>query len=187
MKVDPTTLDGVMIIEPVLYSDARGSFMETWNAERFANAGLPTDFIQDNHSFSHPDVLRGLHYQTVHPQGKLVRVIVGEIFDVAVDLRRDSPTVGQWFGLHLSARNRRQLWVPPGFAHGFYVTHGPAEVIYKVTERYAPEYERTLRWDDAHVGIRWPVSPGATPIVSAKDGMGDDFAATALYDRAPRT
>jgi dTDP-4-dehydrorhamnose 3,5-epimerase len=186
VKVEATALEGVTIVEPVLYSDARGSFMETWNAARFGEVGLPTEFVQDNQSYSHPGVLRGMHYQTVMPQGKLVRAVVGEIFDVAVDLRRDSPTLGKWVGVSLSAENRRQLWIPPGFAHGFYVVRGPAEVLYKVTQRYSPQHERTLRWDDPDVGIEWPIPPGETPTVSGKDGIGDEFAAVSLYVHAPR-
>lgn len=182
MNVTATALSGVMVIEPTVHADTRGWFMETWNAERFGDAGLPSSFLQDNHSCSERGVLRGLHYQTEFPQGKLVRVVSGEVFDVAVDLRGESPTLGRWVGVRLSGDNRRQLWIPPGFAHGFYVTSGPAQVLYKVTGRYSPSHERTLRWDDPHVAIDWPVPSGGAPILSAKDAVGEDFAASALYE-----
>jgi dTDP-4-dehydrorhamnose 3,5-epimerase len=172
------------MIEPVTYRDTRGWFMETWNAEQFVALGLPGVFVQDNHSVSHAGVLRGLHYQTQLPQGKLVRTVVGEIFDVAVDLRAGSPTVGRWVGALLSAENRRQVYIPAGFAHGFYVTRGPAEVLYKCTERYAPQFERTLRWDDPRVGIQWPLR-GGPPVVSAKDAAGGSLDSADLYTELP--
>lgn len=172
MKLLPTRLPGVVLIEPEMHGDQRGFFMETWHARKFAAAGIEAAFVQDNHSRSTLGTLRGLHLQTRQPQGKLIRVITGEIFDVAVDLRRDSPTFRHWVGLTLSAANRHQLWVPPGFAHGFYALSGAAEIIYKCTDYYAPEYERTLRWDDPELAVHWPLIAGRPPILSAKDAAG---------------
>lgn len=172
MKFTPTNLPDVILIEPDLYGDERGFFMETYRQGLFAEAGIPHQFVQDNHSGSRQGILRGLHYQIRRPQGKLVRVIAGEIWDVAVDLRRSASTFGRWTGELLSAENRRQLWVPPGFAHGFYVLSPWAEVIYKVTDLYAPEWDRTLRWDDPTVGIPWPLLNGQPPVLSAKDAQG---------------
>ncbi|MDH5527340.1 MAG: dTDP-4-dehydrorhamnose 3,5-epimerase [Nitrospirota bacterium] len=166
MKFHTTPLAGVQVIEPTVFGDARGFFMEVHHQGRFAEAGIDARFVQDNHSGSVRNTLRGLHYQIEHPQGKLVRCIVGEIFDVAVDLRRGSPTFGQWHATTLSAENRLQLWVPPGFAHGFAVTSDRAEVIYKCTDVYFPAGERSLRWNDPRVGIAWPVGD---PVLSPKD------------------
>jgi dTDP-4-dehydrorhamnose 3,5-epimerase len=172
MKFTPTRIPDVVLIEPVVHGDARGFFMETWHAARFRDAGIDAGFVQDNHSLSVRGTLRGLHYQLCHPQGKLVRVVRGEVFDVAVDLRRGSPRFGQWVGLRLSARNKRMLWIPPGFAHGFYVLSDEAEFVYKCTDYYAPECERCLRWDDPDLAIDWPLVGGRPPTVSAKDAAG---------------
>jgi dTDP-4-dehydrorhamnose 3,5-epimerase len=177
LRVTPTEIPAVLLVEPRVFRDHRGSFCETWHARRFREAGLDLAFVQDNHSRSARGVLRGLHYQVGSPQGKLVRVASGEVFDVAVDLRRGSPTWGKWVGIVLSAENACQLWVPPGFAHGFYVTGDHADVIYKCTSYYAPEAERTLRWDDPSVGIAWPVPAGERPVISEKDARGLPLAA----------
>ncbi len=172
MQIVDTVLDDVKIVEPPVFGDERGFFMESWNLQKFEDAGLPTHFVQDNHSRSTQGVLRGMHFQIKHPQGKLVRVTAGEVFDVAVDMRRNSPQFGQWVGVALSASNHRQLWVPPGFAHGFYVMSESADFQYKCTDIYAPEYERSLRWDDPSVGIKWPLANGKAPSLAAKDAEG---------------
>jgi dTDP-4-dehydrorhamnose 3,5-epimerase len=169
MKFTPTAIKDVALIEPQVFGDRRGFFMETWRADKFAAAGIDLPFVQDNHSSSGRGILRGLHYQVKRPQGKLVRVISGEVYDVAVDIRRDSPTFGKWVGVALSAANRLMLWVPPGFAHGFYVMSEQAEFVYKCTEFYAPEYERGIRWNDPELAIIWPIAAGAAPVLSAKD------------------
>lgn len=168
MNVIETKIPDVKIIEPKVFGDERGFFMETWNERAFREAGIDATFVQDNHSRSVRNTLRGLHYQLPpHAQGKLVRVTVGEVFDVAVDIRKSSPTFGQWVGEYLSAENRRQLWIPPGFAHGFLVTSDVAEFQYKCTSFYAPEYEGSIRWDDAKLAIDWPAE--APPLLSVKD------------------
>ncbi len=168
--VIPTSLPEVLILEPKVFGDARGFFFESFNARDFAKAtGLDVPFVQDNHSRSAKGVLRGLHYQIQHPQGKLVRVTHGEVFDVAVDLRKGSPTFGQWEGVLLSADNKRQLWVPPGFAHGFLVTSDSAEFLYKTTDYYHPEFERSLLWSDPAVAIQWPLELDTVPLLAAKD------------------
>lgn len=164
-----TPLSGVLLIEPCVFEDDRGFFMETFNADEFANAGLPVDFVQDNHSRSSQHVLRGLHYQYPQWQGKLIRTTLGEIFDVAVDIRHDSPTFGQWYGAMLSGTNRQQLYVPPGFAHGFCVLSEMADVIYKCTTLYKPSDDAVIRWDDPDIGIEWPIE---NPLVSPKDETG---------------
>ena len=169
MNLIPTELPDVLIVEPKVFGDHRGFFLETWSSRAFAERGLHLSFVQDNWSRSSRGILRGLHFQIRHPQGKLVRAVRGEIFDVAVDLRRSSPTFGKWTGVTLSDTNFRALWVPPGFAHGFYVLSESADVHYKVTDLYAPEWERTLAWDDATVGIRWPIDRGGPPVLSEKD------------------
>ena len=156
MKVIETGLPGVLIIEPVVHGDSRGFFLESFHARRYAESGLPASFVQDNHSRSARGVLRGLHYQLRHPQGKLVRVVSGEVFDVAVDIRRGSPTFGRWVGATVSADNHRQLYVPPGFAHGFCVLSEYADFLYKCTDYYAPDDEHGVRWDDPDIGIAWP-------------------------------
>ena len=167
MKVSDTDLPGVQLIEPRVFGDDRGFFLETWNAAAFAAAGLDAAFVQDNHSRSSRGVLRGLHYQLVEPQGKLVRVTTGVVFDVAVDLRRSSPNFGRWTGHELSAANKAMLWIPPGFAHGFLVLSDVADFLYKCTAPYAPQHDRALRWDDPALAIRWPL--GTPPLLSAKD------------------
>jgi len=166
INVIETPLSGVLLIEPRVFEDDRGFFMETFNADDFANAGLPVTFVQDNHSRSSQNVLRGLHYQYPQWQGKLVRTILGEIFDVAVDIRRDSPTFGEWFGATLSDTNKQQLYIPPGFAHGFCVLSEIADVVYKCTTQYKPSDDAAVRWNDADIGIEWPVE---NPLVSSKD------------------
>jgi len=175
MKATPTAIADVLLMEPRVFGDARGFFYESFNARDFAAAtGLDVNFVQDNHSKSARGVLRGLHYQVQKPQGKLVRVVSGEVFDVVVDIRPQSPTYGQWVGEHLSASNQRQLWIPPGLAHGFLVLSESAEFLYKTTDYYAPEFERCLAWDDAHLNIAWPLD-GLVPVVSAKDALGHPF------------
>ncbi|WMP18067.1 dTDP-4-dehydrorhamnose 3,5-epimerase [Thiothrix lacustris] len=175
MKIIPTHIPDVLILEPQVFGDARGFFMETWNAKTFADAGLNLNFVQDNHSRSRQGILRGMHYQIKHPQGKLVRVTSGKVFDVAVDLRQSSPTFGQWAGAELSDENHRMLWVPPGFAHGFYVMSESADFLYKCTDLYAPEYDRSLHWNDPSIGIEWPLVNGAAPTISAKDEAGKNW------------
>ena len=170
-NVTPTEIPDVLILEPKVFGDARGFFFESFNARDFAQAtGLEVDFVQDNHSKSARGVLRGLHYQIQHPQGKLVRVVQGEVFDVAVDLRQSSATFGRWVGVHLSADNHRQLWVPPGFAHGFVVTSESAEFLYKTTDYWYPEHERSLLWSDPTVAVQWPLD--TAPLLAAKDAAG---------------
>lgn len=167
-----TTLPDIIVIEPKVHGDARGFFMETYQARDFAQAGIDANFVQDNHAGSRQGILRGLHYQIKHPQGKLVRVVAGEVFDVAVDIRRSSPTFGKWVGVCLSAENRKQIWVPAGFAHGYYVLSEWAEVVYKTTDFYAPEWERSLLWNDPEIGIEWPLVGGQPPLLSARDTQG---------------
>ena len=171
----PTAIPDVVEIAPHVIEDPRGFFMESWNARSFAAGGIDTSFVQDNHSRSMRGILRGLHYQVGHAQGKLVRVVRGEVFDVAVDLRRSSATFGQWVGVRLSAEKHNMLWVPPGFAHGFYVTSEVADLLYKCTDFYSPTDDRTLRWDDPDVGVRWPLIAGQPPQVSTKDAAGMGF------------
>lgn len=172
MKVIDTKIPDVKIIEPTIFGDERGFFMETWQQNKFEEmvTGKSTKFVQDNHSKSKKGILRGLHYQTENTQGKLVRVVSGEVFDVAVDVRQNSPTFGQWFGVYLSSENKRQLWVPEGFAHGFYVTSSEAEFVYKCTDYYTHSAEVTLKWDDAEVAVQWPFKE--QPILSEKDKHG---------------
>jgi dTDP-4-dehydrorhamnose 3,5-epimerase len=172
MDFEATSLPGVYLLKPRVFGDSRGFFLESWNADVFRNAGFDLDFVQDNHSRSARGTLRGLHYQTRHTQGKLVRVTSGRVFDVAVDLRRDSPTLGQWYGAELSEDNQHMLWVPPGFAHGFYVLSAHADFLYKCTDRYDPESELTLAWDDPTVAVTWPLQEGGTPTLSDKDRRG---------------
>jgi len=176
MQIITTPIPDVLVLEPRVFGDERGFFFESWNQREFARLGLPAHFVQDNHSKSARGILRGLHYQTQQVQGKLVRVVAGEVFDVAVDMRRDSPTLGRWAGALLSAANRRMMWIPPGFAHGFYVTADSAEFVYKCTDFYAPEHEVALRWDDPAIGIPWPLVDGQPPLLSAKDAAGLSFA-----------
>ena len=180
MKVIPTTLPDVLLIEPKVFGDARGFFFESFNQKAFnAATGLKLDFVQDNHSRSARGVLRGLHYQIQQPQGKLVRVVRGSVFDVAVDLRKSSPTFGQWVGAELSEDNHRQMWVPPGFAHGFVVTSESADLLYKTTDYYAPQHERCIAWNDPAIGIEWPLAE--PPQLSAKDQAGVLLAAAEVF------
>jgi len=172
MEFIPLRIPDVILIRPDVYQDARGYFMEVYEAHKFAAAGIPHTFVQDNQSGSQRGVLRGLHYQIQQPQGKLVRVVTGEVFDAAVDLRRASPTFSQWASTVLSSQSRELIWVPPGFAHGFYVLSEWAEVAYKTTDYFAPQSERTLLWNDPDVGIEWPLRPGTVPVLSAKDAAG---------------
>lgn len=182
MNFTPTAIPDVILVEPRVFGDDRGFFMETYQAEKFAQAGIPAAFVQDNHSGSRRGILRGLHYQIRQPQGKLVRAVAGEIFDVAVDLRRGSPTFGRWTGAYLSAQNRCQIWIPVGFAHGFYVVSEWAEVLYKATDFYAPEWERCLAWNDPQLGIQWPLPAGELPQLSPKDAQGRWLADAELFD-----
>lgn len=178
MKVIDTKIPDVKIIEPTVFGDERGFFFETWSQQQFEElvTGKPTSFVQDNHSKSKKGILRGLHYQTENTQGKLVRVVAGEVFDVAVDIRRNSPTFGQWIGEYLSAENKRQLWVPEGFAHGFYVTSDEAEFVYKCTDYYNPNFEVSISWNDDEIGIDWPIIGGAEmPTLSEKDRTADSL------------
>lgn len=180
MNIIPTSIPDVLIVEPNVFGDARGFFFESFNQRRFHElTGLDLEFVQDNHSRSARGVLRGLHYQIRQPQGKLVRVIAGEVFDVCVDLRRSSPTFGKAVGITLSDQNKRQLWIPPGFAHGFLVTSESADVVYKTTDYYAPEHERSLQWNDPLLGIEWPLS--GEPALSAKDRIGLPLAQAETY------
>ena len=179
MQLIPTSLKDVVILEPKVFGDERGFFLESYNEATFNDLGLPTRFVQDNHSSSQKGVLRGLHYQLKQPQGKVVRALRGEIFDVAVDLRRDSPQFGQWFGLVLSAENKRLLWIPPGFGHGFLVLSETAEVAYKATEFYAPAFERSILWNDPAIGIDWPLE--GEPVLSGKDRAGSLLADAETY------
>ena len=180
MIVTSTAIPEVKLVEPKVFGDARGFFFESWNRRALAAAGLDVDFVQDNHSRSRRGVLRGLHYQVERPQGKLVRVVAGEVFDVAVDLRRSSPTFGRWVGAMLSADNKRMFWVPPGFAHGFIVVSDSADFLYKTTEYWFPEHERTLLWNDPEVGIVWPFD--GTPTLAPKDAAGTPLASAPTYD-----
>jgi dTDP-4-dehydrorhamnose 3,5-epimerase len=182
MKAIPTEIPDVIIVEPQVFYDARGFFMETYHARKLAELGITAQFVQDNHSRSQRGTLRGLHYQIRQAQGKLLRMVAGEIFDVAVDLRRRSPTFGQWTGAILSADNKRQLWVPPGFAHGFYALSETVDLIYKVTDYYAPEWERTLLWNDPQINVAWPLVDGRPPVLSAKDLQGQLFAQAEVFE-----
>ena len=176
----PTKIPGVLVLQPQVFGDARGFFLESFNARDFAQAtGLDVQFVQDNHSKSAHGVLRGLHYQIAHAQGKLVRVVQGEVFDVVVDLRRSSPTFGQWDGVHLSAENHRQLWIPPGFAHGFVVLSESAEFLYKTTDYWYPAHERSLLWNDPALGIDWPID--FAPMLAAKDAAALPLSEAACF------
>ena len=180
MNVTPTKLPDVLMIEPDVHGDERGFFMEVWQRRKFATYGIDCELVQDNYSRSVGGTLRGLHYQLVQPQGKLVRVTIGEIFDVAVDLRKSSATFGRWVGTYLSAENRRMLWLPPGFAHGFYAVSDTAECEYKCSDYYAPEHERCIRWDDAALAIRWPLR--GPPRLSARDRQAPALADADCYE-----
>ena len=172
MKIIDTRIPEVKILEPQVFGDERGFFMETWREDWFSTQVCARRFVQDNHSKSRQGILRGLHYQTEQTQGKLVRVVSGEVFDVAVDLRKDSATFGHWVGVLLSAENKRQLWVPEGFAHGFYVTSESAEFVYRCTDYYNPSAEHSVRWDDPDLAIEWPLVNGDQPLLAAKDAQG---------------
>jgi dTDP-4-dehydrorhamnose 3,5-epimerase len=182
MNFFPTSIPEIIRVEPQVFGDARGFFMETYRDDKMVATGISGNFVQDNQSGSHRNIVRGLHYQIRQAQGKLVRAVSGEIFDVAVDLRRSSPTFGLWTGEILSVENKRMLWIPPGFAHGFYVLSDWADVLYKTTEYYSPEWERTLLWNDPAVGIRWPIPSGLEPILSSKDALGARLEDTEVYD-----
>lgn len=181
MRFIPTTIPDVILIEPKVFADERGFFLESYQKQRFAEAGISFDFVQDNHSKSQQGVLRGLHYQIEKTQGKLVRVISGEIFDVAVDIRKSSPTFGKWVGEYLSADDKKMLWVPPGFAHGFLVTSPSAEVLYKATDYYAPQAECSILWNDHTLNIDWPLH-GTPPILSPKDSSGKSFSDAVVFE-----
>lgn len=181
MEFVPLAIPDVVLVKPRVFGDSRGFFMETWEAKKFADSGLDRHFVQDNHSLSIKGTLRGLHYQIKQPQGKLVRVVAGEVFDVAVDIRRASPTFSKWVGALLSAENKQELWVPPGFAHGFLVTGESAEFLYKCTDYYAPQYERTILWNDPEIGIHWPLASGQAPLLSDKDKAGKRLAEAEVY------
>lgn len=181
MEFVPTKIPDVLVIKTKVFEDPRGFFLETYRDNEFISAGIDCKFVQENHSASQRGVLRGLHYQIRHTQGKLVRAIAGEIFDAVVDIRRSSPTFGRWVGVTLSAENKQQLWVPPGFAHGFYVLSERAEITYKVTDYYAPEWDRSLLWNDPQIGIDWPLMDGM-PSLSDKDINGKTFAEAEMFD-----
>ena len=180
MQVLPTSIPDVMIVEPKVFGDERGFFLESWNARAFAEAGIDAQFVQDNHSCSAKGVLRGLHYQVDPAQGKLVRVVAGSVFDVAVDLRKASATFGKWVGVTLSAANRRMLWIPPGFAHGFLALEDGTEFLYKCTNFYTPSAEHCLMWNDPAIGVEWPLE-GLTPLVSTKDSTARPLAGAEIF------
>jgi len=182
MQFISTSIPDIILINPKVFGDERGFFLESYQAQRFAEAGITANFVQDNHSGSRQGILRGLHYQIRKAQGKLVRVIAGEIFDVAVDIRRSSPTFGKWESVRLSAENKLQIWVPPGFAHGFYVLSEWAEVVYKSSDYYAPEWERCIIWNDPDIGIDWPILNGQAPILSSKDTQGKSLTEADLFE-----
>ena len=179
IKVTPTEIPDVVLVEPRVFGDERGFFYESYNRREFASAGLDAEFVQDNHSRSARGVLRGLHYQIEHPQGKLVRVTAGEVFDVVVDMRKSSPVFGKWVGVTLSGDNKRSLWIPPGFAHGFLVVSAFADFLYKTTDYWYPEFERTLLWSDPALAIDWPID--GTPTLAAKDAVGQPLALADAY------
>ena len=180
MQVQTTSIPGALVVEPAVYGDDRGFFLESFNEKEMRKIGIDAHFVQDNHSRSGHNVLRGLHYQLSQPQGKLVRVVTGKVFDVAVDLRRNSPAFGKWAGVELSAENKRMFWLPPGLAHGFVVLSDFADFLYKATDYYAPQFERTLLWNDPSVGIKWPFTGEA--ILSAKDAAGKPFKVAEVYE-----
>lgn len=182
LAVTPTEIADVLLVQLDKYGDDRGYFMETFQRTKYVEAGIPHVFVQDNMSYSRQGVLRGLHYQIEQPQGKLIRVLKGKIFDVCVDLRKSSQTFCQWVGVELSGENNRQIWVPPGFAHGFYVLSEEAYVSYKATDFYAPQWERTIIWNDPEIGIEWPVLNGQSPIVSEKDAQGSRLGEADLFE-----
>ena len=181
MQFEPTAIPEVVLIRPKVFGDERGFFMESFEQRKFAAAGLDLNFVQDNHSHSARHILRGLHYQILKPQGKLVRVTSGRVFDVAVDIRRSSSSFGRWVGVELSAENHHMLWVPPGFAHGYMVLSDSADFLYKVTDFWAPEHERAIRWDDPTIGVRWPLPPGVQPVLSGKDAAAPALSVAEVY------
>lgn len=181
MDIEQTPLSGVLLLRPRVFGDERGFFLESWNARTFADIGINAQFVQDNHSRSRQGILRGMHFQTQQTQGKLVRVTQGQVFDAVVDLRADSPTLGQWYGCLLTAEGHEMLWVPPGFAHGFYVVSEQADFLYKCTDYYHPESEVSLAWDDPRVGIDWPLVDGKAPALSAKDADAKSFDDVPLF------
>jgi len=180
MKVQPTKIAGVLIVEPDVFGDARGFFLESYNEQEMRKIGIDAHFVQDNHSRSQRNVLRGLHYQVHQPQGKLTRVVSGRVFDVAVDIRRNSATFGKWVGVELSAENKRLVWLPPGMAHGFVVLSDSADFLYKTTDNYAPQFERTILWNDPDLGIEWPLV--GEPIISSKDAAGLPFRNAEVFE-----
>ncbi len=182
MHQSATPIPDVKLIQPQVFGDERGFFMETWHHDKFRELGIPCMFVQDNHSRSAHGILRGLHYQLCHPQGKLVRVVRGEVFDVAVDLRTSSETFGKWTGEYLSQENKKIMWIPPGFAHGFLVTGEEADLVYKCSDVYTPECEHTILWSDPDLGIEWPLAGGKKPVVSAKDAQGVAFKDAEKFD-----
>jgi dTDP-4-dehydrorhamnose 3,5-epimerase len=182
MEFERTDIPEVLVLQPRVFGDERGFFMETFRSDVFAGSGIAGPFVQDNHSGSQQGILRGLHYQIRQAQGKLVRAVVGEIFDVTVDLRRSSATFGRWVGAVLSSQNKKQIWIPPGFAHGFYILSEWAEVVYKTTDYYAPEWERSLLWNDPALGIEWPLLDGRPPVLSEKDSHGKLLSEAELFD-----
>jgi dTDP-4-dehydrorhamnose 3,5-epimerase len=175
MEFEPTAIPEVVLIRPKVFGDSRGFFLESWEERKFAAAGIGTHFVQDNHSRSSRNILRGLHYQIQQTQGKLVRVVTGKVFDVAVDIRRSSRTVGRWVGVTLSDENHHMLWVPAGFAHGFVVLSESADFLYRCTDFYAPQYERSILWNDPDLGVKWPLPSGAEPLLSPKDAAAKRF------------
>jgi dTDP-4-dehydrorhamnose 3,5-epimerase len=175
MQFEPTEIPDVVLIRPKVFGDPRGYFFESWEERKFAAAGLDVKFVQDNHSRSARNILRGLHYQIQQPQGKLVRVVTGSVFDVAVDIRRSSPTFGRWIGATLTEENHHMLWVPPGFAHGFVVLSESADFLYRVTDFWAPPHERAIQWNDPDLKIKWPLPEGVEPVLSAKDAVAKRF------------
>ena len=181
MQIVTTSLPEVLIVEPKMYGDPRGFFLESWEEKKFAAAGITAKFVQDNHSRSSRHTLRGLHYQKPNTQGKLVRVVNGSVFDVAVDIRRSSPTFGRWVGVTLTAENHEMLWVPAGFAHGFLVLSESADFLYRCTDFYAPAHERAIRWDDPELGVRWPLPQGTAPLLSGKDAVAGSFREADLF------
>lgn len=181
MELEPTDIPDVVLIRPKVFGDARGFFLESWEEKKFAAAGLGMKFVQDNHSRSTRNILRGLHYQIQQAQGKLVRVVTGTVFDVAVDIRRSSPTFGRWVGVTLSEENHHMLWVPPGFAHGFMVLSESADFIYRCTDFWAPAHERAIQWNDPELNITWPLPEGVEPLLSAKDAQAKRFRDAEYY------
>lgn len=175
MEFEPTEIPDVVLIRPKVFGDPRGYFFESWEERKFAAAGLDVKFVQDNHSRSARNILRGLHYQIQQPQGKLVRVVTGSVFDVAVDIRRSSPTFGRWVGATLTEENHHMLWVPPGFAHGFLVLSESADFLYRVTDFWAPPHERAIQWNDPDLNVEWPLPEGVEPVLSAKDAVAKRF------------